>query len=121
MSAFRPTFRPARARHVAGKMNQLEEAYAKTLEIRKMAGAIRDWKYEPFKLRLADKTYYSPDFLVITADDAFEIHETKGFFQEDAKVKTKVAAEQFPWFRFRVIRLVKKAWEAENIPPYDAS
>lgn len=113
-------FRPARARHVAGKMNKLEAQYANSLEIRKMAGAIRDWRFEPFKLRLADKTYYSPDFLVITAEDLVEFHEAKGFWEDDARAKIKVAAEQFPWFRFRAVRYVKKAWDIESIPPHDA-
>jgi hypothetical protein len=32
-------------------------------------------------------------------DGSLECHEVKGFWQDDARVKVKVAAEQFPlWF-----------------------
>lgn len=108
-----------RARHTAGVMNKLEAAYAESLQLRKLAGALRDYRYEPFKLRLADKTYYSVDFLVIAADDSMELHEVKGRWEDDARVKIKVAAEQFPWFRFLAIQRVNKAWQIEKIPPYD--
>lgn len=112
--------RPARARHVAGKMNRLEEAYAQHLECQKMAGVIRDWRWEPMKLRLADRTYYDLDFLVIAGDDAVEVHEVKGHWEDDARVKIKVAAEQFPWFRFRAIQRVRKEWQVEMLPPHEA-
>ena len=41
-------------------------------------------------------------------------HETKGFWEDDARVKWKVAAEQFWWFRFFAARLVKGSWEVEE-------
>ena len=43
--------------------------------------------------------------MVLTADGVLEIHETKGFMQDDANVKLKVAACSFPF----VFRLVKRA------------
>lgn len=65
-------------------------------------------RYEPIKLRLADRTYYTPDFLVIRGDGAVVFHEVKGgFWEDDARVKIKVAAETYPEFVFRAA-VVKK-------------
>jgi hypothetical protein len=99
--------------------NKTEAAYGNLLELRKMAGEIVDYKYEPLKFRLADRTYYTPDFLVVHTTH-FEIHETKGFWKDDARVKIKVAAEQFPWFIFWAVtnpsrKLETTGWEWELI------
>lgn len=98
------------------KMNKTESAWADQLQILKLAGEIIDWVYEPFGLRLADKTFYHPDFLVVKKTH-FEIHEVKGFWRDDAKVKIKVAARQFPWFQFVVVmRGSKKAgWSVTRL------
>jgi hypothetical protein len=110
----------ARARHVIGKMNKLETAYSEALEARKREGLICDWKFEAIKLRLANLTYYSSDFLVIAGDDVVELHEVKGFWEDDARVKIKVAAEQFPWFRFLGVTRRKGVWATEEIGPDEA-
>jgi len=85
------------------KMNGLESSYAQYLDYLKRTGEIIDWKFEPFNIRLADKCFYKIDFLVITKDKQIELHETKGRWEDDALVKFKVAAEQFPWFVFKAI------------------
>lgn len=84
-------------------MNKWEMEYATILENRKRVKDIIDWRFEPLKLRLADATFYTPDFLVVVAD-GFEFHEVKGFWRDDALVKFKVAAELFPFFRFLAMR-----------------
>lgn len=98
-------------------MNRTEEAYASVLEGLKQAGQILWYKFEAMKLKLADRTYYTPDFLVMRADGLLEICEVKGHWEEDARVKIKVAAEQFP-FRFVAVKMkAKKAgggWEYEE-------
>ena len=81
------------------RMNGTEARYAQLLNLRKNAGEIMDWRFEPFGLRLAKLTFYHPDFLVVFPDH-FEIHEVKGFWRDDARAKIKVAAELFPWFKF---------------------
>lgn len=110
--------RYARARHVPGQMNSLERAYADELTLRQAAGLIREWRFEPLKLRLAPATYYSPDFLVILSDDTVEIHEVKGRWEDDARVKIKVAATLNPWFRFVAVTKRPKrdgGWSVEEI------
>lgn len=95
--------RGIRPNRVFGQMNKTEQAYADLLEERRKAGEVLWWKYEAVKLRLADKTFYTPDFAVLFADGSFELHETKGFWEDAAKIKIKVAAEAYP-FRFRAFR-----------------
>lgn len=85
-------------------MNKTEKAYADYLEIKKKAGEVRAYYYEKVKLRLADRTYYTPDFMVIDKDGFIEFHEVKGFLRDDALVKYKVAAEQFPWARWVMLK-----------------
>ncbi|QBR00487.1 hypothetical protein [Paraburkholderia pallida] len=52
----------------AGAMNQTEERYAQHLEQRKQAGEIAWVGFEAWKFRLADSTFYTPDFAVMLAD-----------------------------------------------------
>ncbi len=83
----------------AGKMNRTEAAYAAHLETLRMAGEVAWWRFEGVKLRLADSTFYSPDFAVMLTGGIMEMHEVKGFWRDDARAKIKIAAEQYP-FRF---------------------
>lgn len=98
--------------HKSGQMNKLEAAYAARLESLKLAGEIADYRFECIKLRLADRTFYTPDFMVLRADGEFEMHEVKGFWEDDARVKIKVAASIYP-FKFIAVRKQKGAWETE--------
>lgn len=91
-------------RRQPGTMNKLEAAYAVHLDTLKAAGEVADWKFESIKLRLADRTWYTPDFCVMEPDGSLRFDETKGFLRDDAAVKLKVAAEQYPWFRFRLVK-----------------
>jgi hypothetical protein len=101
----------------AGEMNKLETKYSQHLELRRQAGEILHWKFEPLKLRLAQRTYYNVDFSVVLAGGAIEMHETKGFWRDDARVKIKVAAEHFPEYNFVGVRWHRElGWQFENIP-----
>lgn len=94
----------ARGRHKPGVMNKLEAEYGALLEARRLAGNDILWyAFEALTLKLATDTRFTPDFLVLRADGQLECHECKGFMEEDALVKLKVAAEKFP-FRFISIR-----------------
>ncbi|MEQ6437199.1 DUF1064 domain-containing protein [Comamonas sp. w2-DMI] len=100
----------------AREMNKTEQAYHAHLAQRQHAGEVAWFEFEGIKLRLADSTFYTPDFAVMLADGRMQIHETKGFWTDDARVKIKVAAELYP-FEFLAIR--KQAaksgggWEVE--------
>ncbi len=81
------------------EMNRTERDYAALLAVRRAAGEVAWFAFEPLKLRLADNTFYTPDFIVMLANGLLEVHEVKGYWQDDARVKIKVAAKTFP-FKF---------------------
>lgn len=97
----------------SGQKNKTEAAYGGLLELRKQAGEVLWYRFEGIKLRLADGCFYSPDFAVMLADGTMEIHEVKGHWEDDARVKIKVAAEMYP-FRFIAVKHVKGRWETEE-------
>ncbi len=92
-----------------GQMNKTESAYCQHLELRKHAGEVAWYRFEGIKLRLADNTFYTPDFAVMLTTGEMELHEVKGFWTDDARVKTKVAADQYP---FRIIGVTVKPKKA---------
>lgn len=87
----------------AGTMNSMEAKYAEHLATLQIAGDVLFYKFEGIKLRLAENCFYTPDFLVQTADEVIELHECKGMWMGDARVKIKVAAAMYP-FRFIAVR-----------------
>ncbi len=95
------------------KMNNTEVDYASYLEQQRMAGEILWWRYEGIKLKLADNTFLTPDFFVMTKLRSLEVHETKGFWRDDARVKIKVAASIYP-FRFIAVKKKGGGWEREE-------
>jgi hypothetical protein len=99
-------------RREPGKMNGWEKKYAEVLTKRVHAGEVLWYAFDCIKFRLAPKTFYDTDFLVMLSDLSMEIHEVKGHWEDDARVKIKVAADKFP-FRFRAIKLEKGQWIEE--------
>lgn len=110
-----PSF--ALGRLKAGVMNKTEAAYSQYLDALRAAGEVLWFRFEGIKLRLADNTFYSPDFAVMRADGQLEAHEVKGHWQDDARVKIKVAADQYP-FRFVAVKARAKkdggGWSVEE-------
>lgn len=104
-----------------GTMNKTEEAYAQHLKLLEHAGEVAWFAYEGMKLRLANNTFFTPDFIVMLANGEIEVHEVKGrsgesyWCEEDAKVKVKVAASLFP-FRFAIVWPAKGGgWSSEQM------
>lgn len=105
------------ARRTPGTMNKLEKEYADHLETRRIAGEIEWFAFEAVKFKLAPATFYTPDFLVMLATGELEAHESKGHWEDDARVKIKVAAEKFPFRFLAVTKRAKKhggGWEVES-------
>lgn len=100
-----------------GQRNKTEAAYEQHLELLRRAGDVAWFKFEGVKLRLADNTFYSPDFAVMRADGSMEMHEVKGVWLDDARAKIKIAADIYP---FKFIAIKKRAvrdgggWEVEE-------
>jgi hypothetical protein len=107
----------ALGRMKAGQMNKTEAAYASRLEILKAAGQVLWYRFEGMKFRLADSTFYTPDFAVMLPTGMIQLHEIKGFWTDDARVKIKVAADQYPFEFLAVKAKTKKSgggWEIET-------
>jgi hypothetical protein len=102
-----------RPRHQPGHMNKTEQAYANRLELLLRSGEIRRWGFESIKFRLADRTFYTPDFMVVT-DAQIEFHEVKGYWEDDARTKIKVVAELFTEFAFFAVQKQKDGWIIEE-------
>ena len=104
-----------------GELNKTEQRYANHLAARLAAGEIKWFKFDCIKLRLADNTFLEVDFAVLRADDVLEMVDVKGakaVYQDDARVKNKVAAETYP-FVFKVAYPRAKAagggWDEEEV------
>lgn len=92
-----------RKRQAPGTMNKTEAAYAARLALLQRAGEIQSFRFEPIKFRLADRTFYTPDFMVVIGDE-IQFHEVKGgYVEDDAAVKFKAAAEMYPEFEFQMV------------------
>ena len=100
-----------------GERNKTEAAYEVFLKALVVTGDVLWFKFEGVKLRLADNTFYTPDFAVMRRNGQMELHEVKGFWQDDARVKIKVAADSYP-FKFLAVRPKPKrdggGWEVEG-------
>ena len=100
-----------------GEMNKTEQRYADHLETRKQAGEVAWYRFEGIKFRLADNTFYTPDFAVMLVNGQLEAHEVKGHWQDDARVKVKVAADQYP-VRFIAVKAGRArdggGWQTEE-------
>ena len=105
----------------AGTMNRTEAAYERELAEKLHAGTVLWYRFEGIKLRLADNTFLTVDFAVMRADGLLEMVDVKGsrgVYQDDAKVKMKVAAAQYP-FQFKVVIPRRKrdggGWDVEAV------
>lgn len=100
-----------------GQMNKTEMAYEAHLFARKAMGEIAWYKFEGLKFRLADNTFYTPDFAVMLSTGELEAHEVKGFWQDDARAKIKIASDLYP-IKFIAVKVKTKksggGWEVEE-------
>lgn len=126
---FKPFNRFAKhQRRQPGERNKTEAAYEAHLDILHRAGENDGFRFEGIKLKLADNTWFTPDFLVYAKDGVVELHDTKGtttkkradgskdkapWIEEDAKIKLKVVAEQFPFRVFAVFK-TKEGWQMQQ-------
>lgn len=100
-------------RKKSGVMSSYEIAYEKLLEQRKIKGEIVWYAYEAAKIRLADKSFYTPDFVVMRDSLELEFHEVKGLWEANARTKIKVAASTFP-AKFIAVTKGKNGWDFEE-------
>lgn len=94
------------------RMNKLELAWAAVLALNPK---VRRFEFEGVKLRMADGLYYKPDFFVVMNSGLIELHETKGFMREAARVRLLACADLYPEFQFRLIKLNAGQWDIRII------
>lgn len=120
VSRGKPRRQGGRTRHIAGEPNRTELEYARLfLEPRRLAGEIIDYRYEPpdWKLWLATLCTFQPDWIVDVGDGTFEVHEIKGsHMEDDAAVKIRVAARQYPDTPFYLCRKIRGRWIIRQVP-----
>ena len=105
-----------RPRPKAGAMNKTESEYLAYLQYRQSQGGLLFVSHhEGMKLKLADGTHYTADFVVMTNSLELEIHDVKGttkvkkieagvevgkterpYLEGDARTKLKFVAETWP-------------------------
>lgn len=106
--------------------NKTEAAYAQNLEISKRFGFIRNWWFESIRLKVGEDCWWTMDFLVQLADGSFVIHDTKGtkrlkngktkpYAEEDAIVKARSIAAQFPFPVFFVWKEKSGEWSERRM------
>ncbi len=106
-----------RAKRLDGYDSALEARYAaEVLTPLHHTKGIAGWWHPAPKLFLAEKTFYTPDFLVWRSG-WLECHEVKGYWREDARVKIKVAAEHYPCLRFLAVEHAGGRWRTEMFLP----
>jgi len=112
------------------KRNKTEARYEVYLGLLLQAGAITGWVFEGIKLRLGPDwlTTYTPDFMVQLGDGVVELHDVKGassskgstagaWWEEDARLKIKVAAGLYPFRFVGVHEDGLGGWVREVFPP----
>jgi hypothetical protein len=105
-----------RSKRLPGQMNVMEKAYQATfLEPAFMAGEVLWYAYEPMKLKLAPNTFLTPDFGVMLASGEMQFRETKGFMEDDAAVKLKVAADIYWMYTFILVTKKAGVWTEKVI------
>lgn len=117
MFTLRP-FRFAKGRTVRrkpGTMNKMEAAYGAHLQLLEDAGEYRWVAFEAMTFKLAPDTRYTPDFVAMTEDGTIEVHEIKGWMEDDALVKLKVFAAQFWWLKVVLVTGKAGAWVLKEI------
>ena len=115
----RPTRAPKRPKKVwreEGYRSEWGREYSKHLTLRRRAGEIRDWAYEPDRLILAPARdgqralTYRPDFRVVTTAGAIEYHEVKGYQRRSGVMSFKIAAAHFPQYRWVMVSQERGRW-----------
>ena len=98
------------------KRNKLERSFeAEVLYWHKLRGEIADYKSQAIRLQLANGVTYLPDYYVLGNDRSGTFIEIKGekrngrtIARDDAAVKIKIAAKEYPEFRFHL------AWKSRS-------
>lgn len=100
-----PAMAKVRKQHVTGEMNETESRFERDiLEPRRLTGEVLTWWFESFKVRVGtDTCWLTVDFVVVQSDGELLMIDVKGGGggEDDALVKIKAAAAQYPQFHWQ--------------------
>ena len=82
-------------------MNQTESRWMDGLEADKRRGMVFEYAYEPFAMRLADHTTYTPDFVVVHESSPLTLAGLVGLFQKRA---VAAAVDDLLWADIQTVR-----------------
>jgi len=108
----------ARADRPADGMNRLERGFRDAVLAPALArGQLLAYWREPLRFRLGGRCSFCPDFAAIEPDGRLVLIELKGgWFRDDAKVKTKVAAALYPHFGWLLVfREGRRGWSVRHV------
>ena len=95
-------------------MNKLEQAWLDKLKF----GNFTDKVYvQAIKFKLCNGVTYCPDFVVVQHHGHMVCYETKGFMRDDAAIKIKMAAKEFPNFTWILVWKKDRQWKTQTILP----
>ena len=105
---FKPLHSKPAQKYTFGEMNKVERLYRDELESQRLAGLIDGYRFESFRLKLAPRTHFTPDFAVYLPGQ-IEMHEVKTMTKsgrllitDDGNAKLKIAAEMWPTITFKL-------------------
>lgn len=117
------------AKKPIGGMNKTEARFAEMCKVWATQFSKLEWEFEPMKLRLAGKTFYTPDFRIsyvtgfgiapllqhLIIEVKARDKNGKVLARDDALVKLKTAAELHP-FPFYLASYGKTGWKIDLLP-----
>lgn len=96
-----------------GKLNRLEASFLFWLRV-----ARPPWiGIQNMTLKLADDVRYTPDFMTVDEAGGLVAWECKGWMRDDARVKLRVAARQFPFIKFVLVTKMGGTFKREEVKP----
>jgi hypothetical protein len=114
---------PKRIRQNSAGLNKTEQAFKEHLEAKYDDDLIAPNQIlsQAVTLKLGNGVRYTPDFMLFWTDSSNASSptawEVKGFIRDDAAVKLKVAASQYPWIKFHLVTRKKGEWQIERVLP----
>ena len=96
------------------RANKTEIAYGQHLDTLIACGEVRRYWFQRWTFKLADDCRYTPDFMVETPSLGLHVHEVKGFMRDDALVKLKWCAKDFP-YPVWIVRRKGLGWDVERV------
>jgi hypothetical protein len=120
-----PTKYATGQRRERGKMNRVEQAYSHHLDDLMARGEVLWYAFDCVTLQIGENCRYTVDFMVMASDGTMEVHDVKGrkmkkdsndqpvesfWGEEDAIIKLKMVAQEYPLPVFIVFPLKMGGW-----------